>query len=183
MQSKLLVSALAIILAGFTAAPAHAQIFGQNPLSNLVGNYLQRDQNWQNRQQNQISQDVNSGLLTPYQAGQLQNKEAQISLQEQKYMSQNGGSLTPWQQSKIRRELKGVSRKIHNDVRNNTGGSVLGNLFNGGYTPAYYNTNPGLITPVTGNPVPYTSNVYPYTNNVYGNPGYYNRYTHRHWWH
>jgi len=72
--------------------------------------------NWELNQQGAINQDVAGGALSTGQAAALDNREAQIQSQQQRYMSQNGGTLTPQEQQRIGSELGNVNRQMSRDV-------------------------------------------------------------------
>ncbi len=74
-------------------------------------------QNWLTNESNKIQQFSNNGLINSGQSSKLQNRNAQIQAQEQQYLNQNGGFLTPQQQQQIGSELRGVNKRLHNDIR------------------------------------------------------------------
>jgi len=108
------------------------------------GAFAQNLQNWENNQTTQIQQDTATGVLNPQQAAGLQNREAQIQAQQQRYLIQNGGILTPQQQQKISSELLKVQGKVNKDARSNTQGLAPGYV--PGY-PAAYVPPVGYVTP------------------------------------
>lgn len=79
----------------------------------------QNVQNWLQNQAGRIQQSYGSGMINQSQAGQLQNREAQIVSQEQRYMQQNGGQLTPQQSQQIGSEIRRLNRHMMGDINKN----------------------------------------------------------------
>jgi hypothetical protein len=138
----------------------------------------QNFQNWLNNLNNGIQQQASSGLLSPNQAADLQNREAGIMRREQVDMAQNGGYLTPGQASSISNKLRNLNNRMRNDVRNNA---------NNGIVPAAYPYGGGSMwNRLWGNntPPPPYPNQWQNANyvgpNGYTNCGQYHRH-HHHW--
>jgi hypothetical protein len=119
--------------------------------------WAQNAQTWLTNEENKIQQDAGSGMINSQQAGNLQNRAAQIQQQEQTYLNQNGGTLTPQEGRQIGHEVRGLNRGLSRDVRRDNP------AFGNGWLP------PG--TP-TGTAAPY----YPYAQyapNPYAQPNPY----------
>jgi hypothetical protein len=67
------------------------------------------------RQQERISQGVQSGQLTPAETARLERKEARIDREIKRDRAANGGTLTPAERRKINRQQNRVSRQIYRE--------------------------------------------------------------------
>lgn len=171
IQTSKAVVALAVI--ALCTAPAHAQ----------------NVQNWLTNQTGQVQQDLSSGLINANQATQLAGREAQIQQQAQQWAAQNGGALTAQQNQQLARELKGVGRRLGNDVHANN--PMLNNV-NGlpgaypspmGYYPNGYMQNSNFMYPpnITGNGM--YNGMYPVNGNGAYAPGLYSNSNNPYAWH
>ncbi len=96
-------------IAGLTFLLAAEVAYGQTQ------NYSTNDPGIQQRMQNQerrIQQGVNSGELTPKEAGKLEAREAKIRQDEERMKSD--GNLTPKERQKLSKELDKASNRIYN---------------------------------------------------------------------
>ncbi len=70
-------------------------------------------------QQNRIEQGIQSGQLTPREAGKLETQQARIKQREDRMAARNGGNLTPADKAKLtkqqNRASKNIYRKKHNE--------------------------------------------------------------------
>jgi hypothetical protein len=108
--STILTGSLACLLA---AAPAFA-----------ADNDPRIDQREVN-QQNRIEQGVQSGQLTPKEAGKLEAQQTRIQQREDRMAARNNGNLTPADKAKLTRQQnrasKNIYKKKHNDKTANVG--------------------------------------------------------------
>jgi hypothetical protein len=143
------ISALTVLLASWPAAAK-----------------AQNVQNWLQNEAGQIQQGYGSGMINQGQAGRLQNQEAQIVSQDQRYLQQNGGRLTQQESQQIGSELKHLNRHFNGDVRrNNPSAANYGNA--GGWYPRGQNN---------GSPYSQSNGYYPPMNSnaaAYQNPNFY----------
>ena len=149
-------------------------------ISSPVRAEAQNLQSWLNNLTNGIQQDASAGALTPNQTADLQNRENKIFQQEQRDLAQNGGYLTQDQAQSIKDKLKGLSKRLRNDVSSNNSN---GNLLTSPVLPlgsplvsplnSYVPYGTSLISPVNNTVLPYGTNYVgngylPYVNNVNG---------------
>jgi len=95
-------------IAGLTFLVAAEVAYGQ------AQNYGTNDPGVQQRMQNQqqrIDQGINSGQLTPKEAGRLQAREAKIKQDEARMKSD--GQLTAKERKKLNKELDNASDRIY----------------------------------------------------------------------
>ncbi len=74
----------------------------------------------QENQQERIAQGVKSGQLTAAEAGQLENKEAQINQEIKTDRQANGGKLTQAERQQVRQQQNQASHQIYREKHNNT---------------------------------------------------------------
>jgi len=67
----------------------------------------------EHRQQERISNGVQSGELTPAEAARLEQREQDLNKQIAEDRAANGGKLTPEQRRQMQQELTGISARIH----------------------------------------------------------------------
>ena len=76
-------------------------------------------------QQNRINQGVQSGQLTPREAGRLETQQARIQQREERMTARDGGQLTARDKAKLTRQQnkasRNIARKKHNDRMVNVG--------------------------------------------------------------
>ena len=76
-------------------------------------------------QQNRINQGIQSGQLTPGEAGKLEAQQARIKQREARMAARDNGNLTARDKAKLTREQnrasKNIYRKKHNNRRVNVG--------------------------------------------------------------
>ena len=76
-------------------------------------------------QQNRITQGVQSGQLTPKEAGKLDAQQARIQQREDRMAARNDGNLTAKDKAKLtkqqNRASKNIYKKKHNDKTANVG--------------------------------------------------------------
>ncbi|HTP64044.1 MAG TPA: hypothetical protein VMJ66_01540 [Geobacteraceae bacterium] len=72
----------------------------------------QREQN----QENRIEQGIQSGQLTPHEAGRLEGQQAKIQQNEERMKAD--GNLTPRERAKLTREQNRASRNIYRKKHN-----------------------------------------------------------------
>ncbi|HWE23222.1 MAG TPA: hypothetical protein VG496_04700 [Myxococcales bacterium] len=83
----------------------------------LAGRAAEVDRREQ-RQQERISQGVQSGQLTPGETARIERKEARIDREIKRDRAANGGTLTPAERRRINRQQNRVSREIYRDKHN-----------------------------------------------------------------
>ena len=76
-------------------------------------------------QQNRINQGVQSGRLTPKEAGKLDAQQGRIQQREERMAARNNGNLTAKDKAKLTKQQNKASKKIykkkHNDQTANVG--------------------------------------------------------------
>ncbi len=70
-------------------------------------------------QQNRIEQGVQSGQLTPKEAGKLEAQQARIQQREERMAARNGGNLTPADKAKLTKQQNRASKNIYKKKHNN----------------------------------------------------------------
>ncbi len=70
-------------------------------------------------QQNRVNQGVQSGQLTPKEAGKLDAQQARIQQREDRMAAKNGGNLTAKDKAKLTRQQNRASKNIYKKKHNN----------------------------------------------------------------
>ena len=70
-------------------------------------------------QQNRVNQGVQSGQLTPKEAGKLDAQQARIQQREDRMAAKNGGNLTAKDKAKLTRQQNKASKNIYKKKHNN----------------------------------------------------------------
>ena len=69
-------------------------------------------------QQNRINQGIQSGQLTPREAGKLEAQQARIKQREERMTARDGGQLTAQDKSKLNKQQNQASRNIYTKKHN-----------------------------------------------------------------
>ncbi|MGO9379129.1 MAG: hypothetical protein ACLPN1_03090 [Dissulfurispiraceae bacterium] len=69
-------------------------------------------------QQNRINQGIQSGQLTPKEAGKLESQQASIKQREERMASRDNGNLTAKDKTKLTRQQNRASENIYNKKHN-----------------------------------------------------------------
>jgi len=102
---------LTTVFVGAAQLPAYAQSSGSTTGAGID----QRESN----QQARIQQGINSGALTPGEAGRLEHREQSIANQEQRMRARDGGELTAKDRAVLNNRLNRTSNAIYRDKHNN----------------------------------------------------------------
>ncbi|HMK60753.1 MAG TPA: hypothetical protein VK452_06375 [Dissulfurispiraceae bacterium] len=69
-------------------------------------------------QQNRINQGIESGQLTPKEAGKLDAQQARIKQREERMAARNNGNLTPKDKVKLTKQQNRASKNIYKKKHN-----------------------------------------------------------------
>lgn len=75
-------------------------------------------------QQNRINQGIQSGQLTPREAGKLETQQARIKQREERMTARDGGQLTAQDKAKLTRQQNNASRNIYRKKHNDRTATV-----------------------------------------------------------
>jgi hypothetical protein len=105
----------------------------------------QNVQNFISNEENKIQQDSAVGALNSKQTSALQNRQAQIMLQEQQDKNMNGGNLTQQESRQLAGEEKGLSRGVNGTMsQNNPNAANMNNGWLNRFKGAFNPNNPNF---------------------------------------
>jgi hypothetical protein len=82
---------------------------------NLPGQTIQQRKG---NQQHRIAQGIQSGQLTPHEAGRLEHQQARLNHEERNMRRASGGRLTPGDRATLTGQQNHLSREIYKDKHN-----------------------------------------------------------------